>query len=326
MSRLTATTKTVRRTVKSKTETVPAKGAVVLTLDDPTALIPPMSVAHRYLGRKINGVLDHDILRSARKEGENVLVFGPTGAGKTMMLRAYCATEGLAFYPVQCSAAGQLSAYVGKMRMTASGSFVWQDGPLTVLARNGGVFYLNEVNALPPNLSTAFFGLTDERRQLTLEDNEGEIINVHPDFQIVADYNPDYRGTRPLNEAFKNRWAHKIHMDYDLALEKKLVVSDAIREMAAQLRAKVGTDIQTPISTNMLMEFERFTLRKGFGVKYAAENFVNAFDASERASVANIVKLKRVDIEGDLLAAKKSEDVEDVEDFDVEDIAFDIEV
>lgn len=319
-----STTKVATRTRKPS-EPALTTDSSVLTLDDLDALVP-VGVAAKYVGRKIHGVQDFTVLRDARTNHENVLIYGPTGPGKTMVARAYAETDQVAFYPFNCSAGGTLSGLVGKMTMQPDGKFVWQDGPLTALARRGGVFYLNEVNMLPPNIAASLFGLLDARRQLVLEDHDGEIVNVHPNFQIIADYNPDYRGTRPLNEAFKNRFPVKVEWDYDTVVEKSLVVSGSLRDMASKLRKMVGTEIQTPVSTNMLMEFEKFTSR--YSVRWAGENFISAFDGDERPAVRNVVKMHLVGIEEDLnpKPAPVVDDVEDLTDIDLDDIAFEIEV
>lgn len=269
------------------------------------ASIPPTEFYNSYIGREIvPGKSEFDVFDYAFAERHNVLIEGPTGPGKTSAVMAYAAKEQKAFYAVASNIGIEPSQLFGKHIPSPGGGFKWVDGPVTDLVRNGGVLLLNEVNFIPERVATVLFGLLDKRRSITLLDHEAEVIEAHPDLLIVADMNPDYEGTRPLNKAFRNRFAIQLFWDYDDKVEAALVKSDSLRDMAQQFRkAAAAGDFETPCATNMLMEFE--SICKAMGFEFAKSNFVNHFGSDERQAAGVVVETNRVNIEADMFPTSK---------------------
>lgn len=255
-------------------------------------LVPEHLFADEYVSRKIEGLRDIDLLRYAKAARNNVLLFGPTGPGKTSLILAYCATDSIPLVTVQCHGAVDPNTFWGGLVLDeATGALKgWQDSEVTQVIRNGGVLYLDEVNFLPSKVAATFHGLLDKRRQITILDKGNEVIKAHPDLQVIVAYNPDYEGTRPLNAAFKNRFKIKIRFDYDPAVEAELLCLPIMQDLAAKLRqAHKAGDLETPISTNMLIEFEELAVDLGYG--FAVANFLNAFGEDERAAVGEAFEL-----------------------------------
>lgn len=254
-------------------------------------LIPEQLFADEYVSRKIEGVRDLDLLRYARAAKNNVMLFGPTGPGKTSLILAYAATENLPLVTVQCNGAVDPNTFWGGLVLDEDGNVKgWQDSEITEVIRNGGVLYLDEVNFLPSKVAAVFHGLLDKRRQITLLEKGNEVVKAHPDLQVVVAYNPDYEGTRPLNAAFKNRFRIKIRFDYDREVEAQLVCLPVMLDLASKLRlAHKAGDLETPVSTNMLIEFEELAVDLGYG--FAVANFLNAFADDERNAVTEVFTL-----------------------------------
>lgn len=281
--------------MSAKTKTAPSRQS-----DSPLSnLVPAKFLADEYINRTIGGKRDVEILAQARSMKMNSLIFGPTGPGKTSCVLAYAAEYDIPFYSVSCNGAVDPRQLFGSWVPTEeAGIYVWQDGPVTMMVRNGGVLLLNEVNFMPPRIAASMYSLLDKRRTLSLIEHYNEVIVAHDNFQVIADYNPDYEGTRPLNEAFKNRFALKLFFDYEPSIEAELVSSDALLALATTLRDSHKTgEIETPISTNMLMEFEDIAYDIGFD--FAIENFLNAFTSSERPAIREVVALHRYNLEQD---------------------------
>jgi len=259
-------------------------------------LIPEAEYSETYIPRMYGDRRDIDILDMARQKGRNVLMSGPTGPGKTSAVMAYCAEFGLPFYSIPCNQSIEPREIVGMWRPTpVAGVYEWQDGIVTTMAREmRGVVLLDEVNFLPRQITSYFHPLLDKRRMITLMDNGGEVIRTGGDFQVIAAYNPDYEGTKPLNEAFKNRFAVKLNYEYDRAIEEQLVSLPSLIDLAFQLRQQHGTVLDTPVSTNMLMEFEDIAFDLGFD--FAVENFLAAFGAEERHAVREVMSLREADL------------------------------
>ena len=254
------------------------------------AQVPDKKWAKQYVQRRIpSGQTEFEIFDSALAERENVLIFGPTGSGKTMSVLAYASTRNMPYYNVASHNGIEISQLIGQWIPTPDGHYKWQDGAVTQIVRNGGVLLLNEINFMPERFTTAIFSLLDDRRHLLLMGNNGEIIHAHPDLLIVADMNPQYRGTRPMNEAFKDRWAHKLEFDYDPKIERSLIKSKSLLDMAGALRESYDKrEIATPISTRSLVTFSKNIIK--LGIEYAIYSFLNSFgDTKERNAVRMIV-------------------------------------
>jgi hypothetical protein len=111
---------------------------------------------------------------------------------------------------------------------------------------------------------------------------------------------PNYRGTMELNAAFKNRFDFKIPWDYDNDVEERLVKYPTLRDIAKRLREMYGMEIQTPVSTNMLMEFESFAANPILSMEFATMNFVSAFHPDEQEAVTKVFELNKTKLEKDV--------------------------
>lgn len=290
---------TAPEVTKAVEEEAEAQGVSINTSDHQLALVPDKSIADRYVGRKIEGKEDHDIFAFAHDQKINVLIEGPTGPGKTTAVMAYAAKHGYPFYAIPSNVGVEPSQLFGKFIPDGNGGFTWQDGPVTDLVRHGGVLLINEVNFMPARVATVLFGLLDLRREIALMDHKAEVIKAHDRLLVVADQNPDYAGTHMLNQAFRNRFAIQLAWDYDPEVEKSLVKSEHLRDMAKNLRDQ-HTDgvIMTPISTNMLMELERIALE--FDCDFALSNFTGHFMSDERPAIHQVVQTFSQNIREDL--------------------------
>ena len=263
------------------------------------ATVPPKALADRYVHRKIWGQEDFTVYDHARAEGTNVLIYGPTGPGKTTSVEAWCAARELRMATISGNASMEPSQMTGKFVSDGEGAFMWIDGPVTDVVRNGGVLLLDEVNFINPKIYTNLYALTDGRRSITLLDHHGETIEAHPDLTIFATMNPDYIGTTPLNYAFRNRFDIQIPWDYDDAVEEKLISCKSLRILMKQLRIEADKgQYETPISTNMGMEFVE--LVGSLGYEFASENFIAHFSADEQASVRMVFQTHEYNLKSDL--------------------------
>jgi hypothetical protein len=263
------------------------------------ASIPRKELAERYIHRKVMGdVEDFKAFDFARANHINVLIYGPTGPGKTTSIEAWAAERELRMATVSGNAALEPGHLLGKFVSDGRGGFAWIDGPVTDVVRNGGVLLLDEFNFISPKIYTALYGLTDGRRIITLLDHHGEVIEAHPDLTVFATMNPDYIGTTPLNFAMRNRFDMQIPWDYDSDVESKLVKSKNLLVLAKQLRAEAAKgQYETPISTNMLQEFGEFV--NGLGYEFAVENFIAHFSDEEQASVRLVFQTHEYNLKSD---------------------------
>ena len=167
---------------------------------------------------------------------------------------------------------------------------------------------------------TVLFSLLDYRRSITLMDNGNEVIHAHPDLLIVADMNPSYRGTSLLNEALKDRFELKIAYEYDSAIEKRILTSSTLIDLARDMRktsrgmdsavptSDNGIVFETPISTRLLKTFEK--VAKGLSYDFAVYNFINNFEPEERGAVKILLESLETNLKSDLGLQFESIDVD----------------
>jgi len=243
-----------------------------------------------YIARRICGTTDLAILEKAHKEKHFVLITGETGTGKTHLIRHFAYKKKLPYARVNLNGGTTADELIGHWIPDTEGKFKWQDGLLTLFVRNGGILVLDEVNACPAEILFCLHSLTDDERTLTLLDKDGEVIRANKNFFLVATMNPDYEGTKPLNEAFKDRFKVKLFFDYDNKIEQKLIEDEEVLKLAEKLRVmKNKGEISAPISTRMLIYYRENA--EFYGEKLAFDMFLNNFELHEREPIKNVAEM-----------------------------------
>jgi len=186
---------------------------------------------------------------------------GPTGCGKTRFMEHMAWRLKRPLITVACNEDMTASDLVGRFLLDANGT-VWHDGPLTIAARYGAICYLDEVVEARQDTTVIIHPLTDNRRTLPL-DKRGELIQAHPDFQLVVSYNPGYQSlTKDLKQSTKQRFG-ALDFDYpqeaieaDIVAHESGVVADIAKKLvgiAHRSRALRGRGLEEGISTRMLI-------------------------------------------------------------------------
>jgi len=189
-----------------------------------------------------------------------VMVKGPTGCGKSRFIEYMAWKLGKPLITVACNEDMTASDLVGRYLLDANGTR-WLDGPLTTAARIGAICYLDEIVEARQDTTVVIHPLTDHRRTLPL-DKKGELVEAHPDFQMVISYNPGYQTLmKDLKQSTKQRFA-AFEFDYPLAsVETEIVAKETgiDTELAAKLvqigataRNLKGHGLDEGISTRLL--------------------------------------------------------------------------
>ena len=141
-----------------------------------------------------------------------VMLKGPTGCGKSRLVEHVAWKLGKPLVTVACNEDMTASDLVGRYLLEKDGTR-WADGPLTLAARMGAICYLDEVVEARQDTTVVIHPLTDHRRSLPL-DKKGEVVQAHPDFQLVISYNPGYQSLmKDLKQSTKQRFA-ALDLDY----------------------------------------------------------------------------------------------------------------
>ncbi len=170
-----------------------------------------------------------------------VMLKGPTGCGKSRFVEYMAWKLGKPLITVACNEDMTASDLVGRYLLDANGTR-WLDGPLTTAARIGAICYLDEIVEARQDTTVVIHPLTDHRRTLPL-DKKGELIQAHPDFQLVISYNPGYQSLmKDLKQSTKQRF---VGFDFDYPgaeLEAAIVASETgIAPTVAARLVQLGT-------------------------------------------------------------------------------------
>jgi nitric oxide reductase NorQ protein len=190
-----------------------------------------------------------------------IMLKGPTGCGKTRFIEYMAWKLQKPLITVACNEDMTASDLVGRFLLDANGTR-WQDGPLAIAARYGAICYLDEIVEARQDTTVVIHPLTDNRRVLPLE-KTSELIQAHPDFQLVISYNPGYQSVmKDLKQSTKQRFG-SLDFNYpERGVEAEIVVHETgvSREIAEQLvsiaemaRNLKGHGLHEGISTRMLI-------------------------------------------------------------------------
>ena len=117
-----------------------------------------------------------------------LLLKGPTGCGKTRFVEHMAWRLQQPLVTVACHEDLSAGDLLGRWLLDADGPR-WQDGPLTLAARHGGICYLDELVEARADATVVIHPLTDTRRMLPLA-QRNEVVRAHPEFRLVVSYNP----------------------------------------------------------------------------------------------------------------------------------------
>ena len=186
---------------------------------------------------------------------------GPTGCGKTRFVEHMAWRLQRPLITVSCNEDTTASDLIGRYVLNANGTY-WQDGPLALAARAGAICYLDEVVEARQDSVVAIHPLTDARRCLPM-DKKNELLQAHPDFQLVISYNPGYqRMLKDLKQSTKQRFVaidfHYPQRDIEVTIvmhEAAVTreVAERLVSIAEKMRNLKGHGLEEGASTRMLV-------------------------------------------------------------------------
>ncbi|HUH51438.1 MAG TPA: CbbQ/NirQ/NorQ/GpvN family protein [Flavobacterium sp.] len=191
-----------------------------------------------------------------------LLLKGPTGTGKSRFIEYMANEVDKRLITISCHEETSSTDLIGRFIIKGAET-VWIDGPLTTAVKNGYILYLDEIAEARPDIIVAIHSLTDHRRELFI-DKLGETIKAHPDFLLVASFNPGYqKGFKELKPSTRQRFV-ALSFDYPLAkAEVEIVVEETgVAKEVAQKLVSIATKIRNltelglteTVSTRLLVD------------------------------------------------------------------------
>ena len=216
-------------------------------------------------------------------------IYGPSGTGKTSLIKEFCARLNKPCIELTCSSKLEASDLLGTYVLGKSDvndkepSMLWQDGALVRAMRTGALLLLNEYDLADPSQMSALNGVLEDGR-ICLETHGCEVVEAQPGFSVVVTANTNgagdntgrYIGCGELNQAQLDRFLF-IKVDYMSASDETELLNrwaqgrvypdfiDRLVEQANELRYQfVEGTINVPVTTRKLIHFlERMCLFYG---------------------------------------------------------------
>jgi cobaltochelatase CobS len=170
--------------------------------------------------------------------GDALYLFGPSGCGKTSVVSQVASLLGWPMIQTTLNGRFELADLIGHPTICGD-QVMYVHGPLARAMKYGYILVLNEIDLADPS---ELAGLNDvlEGRALVVVQNDGEIIEPHPNFRLVATANTrgggeahNYCGTQILNSAFLDRFRF-IPCTYMSAETETKVLKKAYPELTKQ--------------------------------------------------------------------------------------------
>lgn len=184
------------------------------------------------------------VFEAAHAQRLPLLLKGPTGTGKSRFVEYMAHRLDRVLLTITCHEETSSTDLIGRYIIKGQGT-EWVDGPLTRACREGLMIYLDEIAEARPDILVAIHSLTDHRRRLYI-DKLGQEIAAHPDFMLVASFNPGYqKGFKELKPSTRQRFVSMSFAYPAAEVERNIVVQEtgADKEVATRL-VTIGNKIR----------------------------------------------------------------------------------
>ena len=182
-------------------------GLTVTGFDAPSPYTPTIDPSYRFHESA------RDVIVWYRMEKpEPLYVFGPTGCGKSSLLRQLAARLNYPVFEVTWHDRLEVDDLIGHLTLR-NGAMEFEDGPLTLAMRTGGLFILNEIDLCSPATLAGLNTILDGA-PLCISANGGELVKPELSFRFAATANTSgsgdglgvYQGAQRQNLAFLDRF------------------------------------------------------------------------------------------------------------------------
>ncbi len=230
-----------------------------------------------------------------------MIIKGPTGCGKTRFIEHMAYELKLPLITVSCHEDLTAADLVGRFHFR-DGETVWQDGPLTLAVRHGGICYLDEIVEARKDTTVIIHSLTDDRRILYI-DKTGEVIRAHKNFMMVLSYNPGYQSiVKDLKQSTKQRFGCLTFDNPATDVETEIIRTETgleeedsrkLAEMGEKIRELKGFGLDEGVSSRLLVYAGRL-MKQGLDPDTACNHAIShtlTDEAEVTESIAGIVSL-----------------------------------
>lgn len=228
-------------------------------------------------------------------DGDKTLITGPTGSGKSSLVKYVCAKLNRPFIRINMSGDVE-SSHIFGTREVEGGATVWKDGALAEAVKHGAVVLVDEWELMPAEIAMGMQNLLEDGGYLYLKEKPGTTADrtyiPHKDFRMVfagntvgqGDISGAFNGVQVQNTATIDRFSNVIKLDYltvdhevaylnkktgvDASMAKKMVsLANLIR--SAYNSGKLSLTMSPRTLINWGKKMERYTTSHAFKVSYS---------------------------------------------------------
>lgn len=224
------------------------------------AFVPELPADGSFIDREVFGMTGVQHVIDAIVLGENIMVTGHAGSGKSTLVEYVCGLLRLPFVRVDCSPSMSIPNWMG--RSTVGGLMTdrddvqgWLDGDLLFAFRYlPGVVMFDELNRMDAVGATELMSVTSEARVISVPEADMPMFKVKTLMFAATANPPTYAGTFEVDEAVARRFI-KLPWGYDRATEEVLLGSETLIDVAWAIRAH--THIRSILPTSTLLRFQK---------------------------------------------------------------------
>ena len=234
----------------------------------------------------------------ALEHNDKTIITGPTGAGKSSVVRYICSVLGRPLIRLNMKGDIESSSVFGSVG-ARDGSTVWTDGPATEAVKYGAVLLVDEWDVTPPEIMFGFQYLLERNGKLYVAEmpgtSEDRMLTPNENFRIICcgntvgqgDDTGHFAGTTPQNTATLDRFDTSIRLgylnkDHELKILKNNVPSinkptmEKMIQLAALVRdgytsSRIGLTLSPRSLIGWAYKIEQYNgdVREAFKVSYA---------------------------------------------------------
>ena len=251
------------------------------------------------------------ILVAGIMDGDKSLITGPTGSGKSSLVRYVCAKMGWPFIRINMSGDVESAALFGTL-VVEGGATVWRDGAITEACKAGAVCLVDEWELMPAEIAMGMQNLLEDGGYLYLKEKPGtseqRTVIPHQNFRLVfagntvgqGDTTGAFTGVGVQNTATIDRFTSTVQLSYldakhEIAIitgktgAPKEVVANMVK-LATMVRnaynsGKLGLTMSPRTLINWGRKMQRYGIQDGFHVA-----FVQKLNEDDKVSVMEFYK------------------------------------